>query len=53
MCVFLALMGMLFSQDSNYFFPIYANEYVALFCYEYFTKKMTPFHSFDDVITLV
>ena len=20
---------------------------------EYFTKKMTPFHSFDDVITLV
>ena len=33
MCVFLALMGMLFSQDSNYFFPIYANEYVALFCY--------------------
>ena len=30
MCVFLALMGMLFSQDSNYFFPIYANEYVAL-----------------------
>ena len=24
---------MLFSQDSNYFFPIYANEYVALFCY--------------------
>ena len=33
MCVFLTLMGMLFSQDSNYFFPIYANEYVALFCY--------------------
>ena len=33
MCVFLALMGMLFSQDSNYFFTIYANEYVALFCY--------------------
>lgn len=20
---------------------------------EYFTKKMTPFHSFDDIITLV
>ena len=22
-------------------------------CTEYFIKKMTPFHSFDDVITLV
>lgn len=22
-------------------------------CTEYFTKKMTPFHSLDDVITLV
>lgn len=33
MCVCLTLMGMLFSQDSNYFFPIYANGYVAWFCY--------------------
>lgn len=30
--VILALMGMLFSQDSSYFFTIYANGYIALFC---------------------
>lgn len=31
-CVILALIGMIFSKDSAYFFPIYANGYIVLFC---------------------